>query len=133
MRKHHRCLRIGVGIPMPRPGQTDRPGLLHGHDSLHDVHRSEGGDQRTDQTVHRADLRPKLAVPTTENLPEAGARASCSLISVLCDLNLVGLGRLERPTSRLSGVRSNQLSYRPRSVVSGQFPVVRKTHLTTDH
>ena len=27
---------------------------------------------------------------------------------------VVGLGRLERPTSRLSGVRSNQLSYRPR-------------------
>ena len=27
---------------------------------------------------------------------------------------LVGLGRLELPTSRLSGVRSNQLSYRPR-------------------
>jgi hypothetical protein len=26
---------------------------------------------------------------------------------------LVGLGRFERPTSRLSGVRSNQLSYRP--------------------
>lgn len=25
----------------------------------------------------------------------------------------VGLGRLEHPTSRLSGVRSNQLSYRP--------------------
>ena len=28
-------------------------------------------------------------------------------------LTLVGLGRLELPTSRLSGVRSNQLSYRP--------------------
>nr|AYM55782.1 hypothetical protein [uncultured bacterium] len=27
--------------------------------------------------------------------------------------NLVGLGRFELPTSRLSGVRSNQLSYRP--------------------
>src|SRR5690554_1253663 len=26
---------------------------------------------------------------------------------------MVGLGRLERPTSRLSGVRSNHLSYRP--------------------
>ena len=26
---------------------------------------------------------------------------------------LVGLGRIELPTSRLSGVRSNQLSYRP--------------------
>ncbi len=31
------------------------------------------------------------------------------------DASLVGLGRLERPTSRLSGVRSNQLSYRPES------------------
>ena len=26
---------------------------------------------------------------------------------------MVGLGRLELPTSRLSGVRSNRLSYRP--------------------
>ena len=29
--------------------------------------------------------------------------------------NLVGLGRLELPTSPLSGVRSNQLSYRPKT------------------
>ena len=29
---------------------------------------------------------------------------------------LVGLGRLELPTSRLSGVRSNQLSYKPISL-----------------
>ena len=29
------------------------------------------------------------------------------------DVRLVGLGRFELPTSRLSGVRSNQLSYRP--------------------
>ena len=28
-------------------------------------------------------------------------------------LLLVGLGRIELPTSRLSGVRSNHLSYRP--------------------
>src|SRR6476659_10583917 len=28
-------------------------------------------------------------------------------------LTMVGLGRLELPTSRLSGVRSNRLSYRP--------------------
>jgi hypothetical protein len=27
---------------------------------------------------------------------------------------MVGLGRVELPTSRLSGVRSNQLSYRPK-------------------
>src|ERR1700688_2470833 len=30
-------------------------------------------------------------------------------------LNLVGLGRLELPTSRLSSARSNQLSYKPGS------------------
>ena len=28
-------------------------------------------------------------------------------------VNVVGLGRFELPTSPLSGVRSNQLSYRP--------------------
>tara|TARA_R110000744_G_scaffold64810_1_gene133320 strand:- start:76 stop:279 length:204 start_codon:yes stop_codon:yes gene_type:complete len=31
---------------------------------------------------------------------------------------MVGLGRLELPTSRLSGVRSNHLSYRPESHAS---------------
>ena len=33
--------------------------------------------------------------------------------------DLVGLGRVERPTSRLSGVRSNHLSYRPRAAEPG--------------
>lgn len=33
--------------------------------------------------------------------------------------NLVGLGRFELPTSRLSGVRSNRLSYRPGVTRSG--------------
>ena len=61
-------------------------------------------------------------VPTTADpASEDGARAICPLFSVLCLLNLVGLGRLERPTSRLSGVRSNQLSYRPRSDDRGQM------------
>ena len=32
---------------------------------------------------------------------------------------MVGLGRFELPTSPLSGVRSNQLSYRPRVEHSG--------------
>ena len=34
-------------------------------------------------------------------------------------LLMVGLGGLEPPTSRLSGVRSNHLSYKPRSKFSG--------------
>src|SRR4051794_29123019 len=32
----------------------------------------------------------------------------------------MGLGRFERPTSRLSGVRSNQLSYRPAKIRDGR-------------
>ena len=34
---------------------------------------------------------------------------------------LVGLGGLEPPTSRLSGVRSNHLSYRPKSLETGRL------------
>src|SRR5437867_7068767 len=33
---------------------------------------------------------------------------------------LVGLGRVELPTSRLSGIRSNHLSYRPDGVLFGK-------------
>jgi hypothetical protein len=40
-------------------------------------------------------------------------RLSCPLFSDFCHLTVVGLGGFEPPTSRLSGVRSNQLSYRP--------------------
>jgi hypothetical protein len=40
-------------------------------------------------------------------------------------LRAVGLGRFERPTSRLSGVRSNQLSYRPFNQCVGDVCVVR--------
>ena len=36
---------------------------------------------------------------------------------------MVGQGRLELPTSRLSVVRSNQLSYRPVIVTGRQWPV----------
>ena len=39
-------------------------------------------------------------------------------------LFLVGLGRLELPTSRLSGVRSNQLSYRPSLRTSLGFKIM---------
>ncbi len=44
---------------------------------------------------------------------------------------MVGLGRLELPTSRLSGVRSNQLSYRPKIVLlnASILPSLVKYHL----
>ena len=41
------------------------------------------------------------------------AKQVLSQLSYSPRLNLVGLGRFELPTSPLSGVRSNQLSYRP--------------------
>ena len=40
-------------------------------------------------------------------------RAMQALSQLSYSPKLVGLGRLELPTSPLSGVRSNQLSYRP--------------------
>jgi hypothetical protein len=48
--------------------------------------------------------------------------------------NLVGQGRLELPTSPLSGVRSNQLSYRPKAVnlkILSYQPYKMKTNVWT--
>ena len=41
--------------------------------------------------------------------------------------NLVGLSGLEPPTSRLSGVRSNRLSYRPMQGIMGSLSSLRLT------
>src|SRR5690242_15877834 len=43
------------------------------------------------------------------------------------EIGLVGLGRVELPTSRLSGVRSNQLSYRPSVFFTAIF-AAKKSH-----
>ena len=53
-------------------------------------------------------MAPKVGLePTTVRLT-----AGCSTTELLRN-NMVGLNGLEPSTSRLSGVRSNQLSYRP--------------------
>ena len=44
--------------------------------------------------------------------------------------DLVGLGRFELPTSRLSSARSNQLSYRPVTGISYQMSAIRKVLIT---
>ena len=64
--------------------------------------RIGGGERaRTDDL-----LRAKQALSQLSYTPDPNP--------LLCGFRyLVGLGRLELPTSRLSGVRSNQLSYRP--------------------
>src|SRR6185312_3675266 len=66
------------------------------------------------------------------NLPRATCTNGCELGFQICNPNpairnlLVGLGRFELPTSRLSGVRSNQLSYRPMSLLRDFF--AKKSH-----
>jgi hypothetical protein len=49
------------------------------------------------------------------------------LIAGVTRLIMVGLGRLELPTSRLSGVRSNHLSYRPDFALFALLPEERET------
>src|SRR5271168_3354563 len=53
-------------------------------------------------------------------------------LTALRERRLVGLGRFELPTSRLSSARSNQLSYKPEPGVSGQKPIIRGHILVSD-
>lgn len=55
----------------------------------------------------------------TEDRRQKTPERSCRPSSAFCHPILVGLDRLERSTSPLSGVRSNHLSYRPESIRSG--------------
>ena len=48
--------------------------------------------------------------------PEPDFRTSQRRWVVIVRTQMVGLGRIELPTSRLSGVRSNHLSYRPKPI-----------------
>ena len=66
--------------------------------------RQSGGDNRV-----RTD-DPRLAKPVLSQL---------SYIPIELPKKLVGLARFELATSRLSGVRSNQLSYRPNKPAAG--------------
>jgi hypothetical protein len=61
---------------------------------------------RARQALSQLSYSPKQVLSATTNLPGKPTRPAKQG-------NLVGLGRFELPTSPLSGVRSNQLSYRP--------------------
>jgi hypothetical protein len=69
------------------------------------------------RTYVRSLLRSARALPDTKNPASKcrGSSVNASMIQILRTSReiLVGLGRFELPTSPLSGVRSNQLSYRP--------------------
>ena len=65
-----------------------------------------GGAER-DRTVD-----PLLAKQVLSQLSYSPVTTS---VKPVVEIKVVGLGRFELPTSPLSGVRSNQLSYRPDS------------------
>ena len=71
----------------------------------------------------RAGQSPAFALRTTARQPSPRFR----------ERRLVGLGRFELPTSRLSSARSNQLSYKPEPGVSGQKPVIRGRFVVSDY
>ena len=76
------------------------------------------------------DLNPRPLGYEPNELPDCSTPRQISisdLKSQTRDLKLVGLGRVELPTSRLSGVRSNQLSYRPLHLFHAIFRA-KKSH-----
>jgi hypothetical protein len=129
-----RCSRIGIHafadarasakrIPMPRPDLPPGwPGLLHGHDSLHDFIRSQGPSS-ADRPDGRARSPSQLTGPNARRRPR-DFRPLFSAIRAHPRL-VVGLGRFERPTSRLSGVRSDPTELQARSEGRDQRAEIR--------
>jgi hypothetical protein len=90
---------------------------------------------RTDDLLLAKQALSQLSYgPSGRPRSDAGRRirALCRLSSVRCRLIMVGLGRFELPTSRLSSARSNQLSYKPVSENRSQRTEDRTiTHLSS--
>ena len=69
-----------------------------------------GGGERA-RTVDP--LRARQVLSQLSYTPMKTLSVPANFCDQLCGIYLVGLDRFELSTSRLSGVRSNQLSYRP--------------------
>ena len=99
----------------PQPSAT-MPGMMAGPASRSRLasrfHKIKG--QRTDGRPDKPPPAPPSQIRGSRR-QTTRQRPSVLCPSVLRHRHLVGLGRFERPTSRLSGVRSNQLSYRPKT------------------
>ena len=90
-----------------------RSTLLPAHAFKHEGWWSQTGSNRRPPACKAGALPTELWPPDDGcQMPEIGKRAFRSLIRPPTS-DLVGPGRLELPTSRLSGVRSNHLSYGP--------------------
>jgi hypothetical protein len=131
--------RTSLTDPRPRSRSMDIPNIKHRVDqrprrsktaSIKEQWWSLSGSNRRPEackaTALPAELRPLCCSASVAGesirflgFPRHQARRPVGLASALAGFGskrhtiMVGLGRLERPTSPLSGVRSNHLSYRP--------------------
>ena len=69
------------------------------------------------------DLNPRPLGYEPNELPDCSTPRHPNILALI-----VGLGRFELPTSRLSGVRSNQLSYRPSASHATLFSRKKEPH-----
>jgi hypothetical protein len=135
-------------IPMPRPDLTSRDDgrtcfTVTTRFTISTEQMSEGRCQMSDGTRpgpgrHRHIFKLPSGIretrfddpgcQTSKDVLFRGANAPCRTPAPfdICHLTsviwMVGLGRFERPTSRLSGVRSDQLSYRPLELQAQALP-----------
>ena len=88
---------------------------------------------------HAAITNPLHSVkkPAARHTPEPRRKTICLTIEIknkkISAQKMVGLGRLELPTSRLSSARSNQLSYRPVSYRPNPRPTFCHTTPNLQH
>ena len=91
-------------LPVSRPpGDKPQRPVAHHHHTMSCVKERLPPTQQPRAHPHKADVPSSILHRCPSSSPRKGERRP----------GLVGPGRLERPTSRLSGVRSNQLSYGP--------------------
>ena len=125
--------REALGVKKPKATQTTGSsifavkasgvGKVLLHLTPHASGRSNGGGERdrTDDLLRARQALSQLSYTPIRKKAERDQFEEIWFLSFLTSLltphasrrSMVGLGGLEPPTSRLSGVRSNQLSYRP--------------------
>ena len=86
------------------------PSELRGVSSAHRAEDGGGERDRTDGLLVANQALSQLSYTPARQPTSPAPRCRSTPARPKC---VVGLGRLELPTSRLSGVRSNHLSYRP--------------------
>ena len=117
--------RATAPMPVSRP-PGDKPRAAGCTSPPYDVtcKRKVAATAATEGLIHRRQMSPSSILHRTRSSASPQGQGPRGKQRP----GLVGPGRLERPTSRLSGVRSNQLSYGPRSETRGQRAEIRKLH-----